>query len=392
MAREYADNSALPSGWRTRQPGMAIWILVGLLRGVLQAIFYSIWYIPRSSRQNPTWTYRQAFMSRVFECAFVVITDIGFAQSLTLSPGKLGDRWVLIDPGPAEAYHPDFSSKSIKPARIGGTWYPALPEKASLVGDEGLIVLAFHSGSLLWLTGRPDDSGPIAKMLNRKLGNNTFSFWVQYRLGGGNDPTPYPGAMQDAVTAYFYLVKKLGISPSRIVLAGDSTGSTIAVGLLRYLASIDTADHALAGLATPKACLLFSPSVEYSFEGDAEAIDSHRNIKTDYVDGKMLAWGARALAPPDSVRLDDPYLSPALHPFATPVPIFAQAGGAEVLCDTVRGFADRMSGIPTNKIEYLEVPGVPHDIYATGAILGWPKEQAEIHEAAAKFVHDLGAV
>lgn len=35
------------------------------------------------------------------------------------------------------------------------------------------------------------------------------------------------------LTAYIYLTDKLGISPSRIVLAGDSTGSTIAVALLR---------------------------------------------------------------------------------------------------------------------------------------------------------------
>ncbi|OQE37945.1 hypothetical protein PENCOP_c009G05378 [Penicillium coprophilum] len=387
MARSFADNEAIPAGWRTRQPGYAIWIIIAIFRSFLEAFFYSIYYIPSSFRQNPRWTYRQACMTRLLERVFHIITEIGFTQSLTLEPEKLGDRWVTIDPAPAAAYSGDFSSEIIKPETVGGTWYPELPSKQSLLEEQGLVVLSFHSGSLLWLTGRPEDSEPTATLLNNSMGKNARSFWLQYRLAGGNNPTPYPGAMQDAVTAYIYLTKEMGISPSRIVLAGDSTGSTIAVALLRYLVSTEKLqDHELAHLPPPKACLLFSPSVEYCFEGDTKAISANRNIKTDYVEARMMAWGARAIAPPETVRLDDPYISPALHPFATPVPIFVQAGGAEVLCDSVRGFSNVMSAIPGNRVEYLEIPDVPHDIYVAGTILGWPKEQEEIHEAAARFV------
>ena len=326
-------------------------------------------------------------MTQLFKGGFRIITEIGFTQSLSLESGKLGDRWVTIDPAPASAYCGDFTSDTIKPETVGGTWYPKLPSKQSLQEEQGLVVLSFHSGSLLWLTGRPQDSGPTATLLNNRLGENTRSFWLQYRLAGGSNPTPYPGAMQDAVTAYIYLTKEMGISPSRIILAGDSTGSTIAVALLRYLVSIkELQDHELAQLPPPKACLLFSPSVEYCFEGDPEAVSANRNIKTDYVEAGMMAWGARAIAPPETVRLDDPYISPALHPFATPVPIFIQAGGAEVLCDSVRGFFNAMSAIPGNVAEHFEVPDAPHDIYVAGALLGWPKEQEEIHEAAARFV------
>ena len=326
-------------------------------------------------------------MTRLFERSFHVVTEIGFTQSLSLKAGKLGNRWVTIDPAPDSAYRGSFTSSTIKPETVGGTWYPELPSKQSLLEEQGLVVLSFHGGSLLWLSGRPEDSGPVATLLNNKLGSNTRSFWLQYRLAGGNNPTPYPGAMQDAVTAYIYLTDEMGISPSRIVLAGDSTGSTIAVALLRYLTSIKgLEDHKLAELPLPKACLLFSPSVEYSFEGDPAAVNANRNIKTDYAFGSMMAWGARAIAPPETVRLDDPDISPALHPFATPVPIFVQAGGAEVLCDSCRGFADAMSAVPGNRVEYLEIPDVPHDVYVVGTLLGWPKQQIEVHEAAARFV------
>lgn len=100
----------------------------------------------------------------------------------------------------------------------------------------------------------------------------------------------------------------------------------------------------------------------------------------------MTAWGTAAFAPPDKVRLDDPYLSPTLHPFSAPVPIFVHAGGAEVIIDSIRGFADAMRQVAGIRIEYLETPNVPHDIYGGGHVAGWKKEQEDVVEAAAGFV------
>lgn len=382
---EYAEDNSVPCGWRTRQPGFTIWALLSIIRVSFLGFCYSIYYVPASLRQSPTWSYRQALRSRLLKVAFGVITELGFTQSLNMEAGYLGDRWVIMEPASEELYPRAFTSKIIKPERIGATWYPGPPPKTADPDDQGLIVLSFHSGSFLWFDGRPEDSGETANMLNSKLGPGTRSLWVQYRLAGGETPTPFPGPMQDAVTAYLYLVKDMGISPSRIILAGDSSGGTLAVALLRYLVSKDNLDAELNDLPHPKACLLFSPSVHYSFEGDSHAVHMHRNQKTDYCDGQMAAWGARAFAPPETVRLDDPYLSPALHPFATPVPIFAQVGGAEMLCDSVKKFADAMRTISSNRIEFLETPDVPHDIYVTGKLLGWPKEQEGVIDAAVNF-------
>ncbi|KAL3260874.1 hypothetical protein ABHI18_004214 [Aspergillus niger] len=404
MARALAENDAIPSDWRTRQPGWIIWLLISVIRVSLVSLVLGIYYTIPSFRQSPGWTYRQAFTTRLMKLAMTIIRELGYAQSLSLESDKLGNQWVLMNPAPEDSYRGAFTSDTIKPETIGGTWYPSPPSKSlppfididnddqeQEVDDEkSLVVLSFHGSAFLWLTGRPDDSGFTADLLNEKLGTGTRSLWVQYRLAGGNNPTPYPGPMQDAVTSYLYLVRELNISPSRIVLVGDSSGATMAMALLRHLASFQQeSGHELAELPPPRACLLFSPSVEYSFEGDSQAMNAHRNLRTDYCEGKMAAWGARAFAPPESVRLDDPYLSPALHPFATPVPIFAQVGGAEVLCDSVRGFADAMGAVPGNIVEYLEVPGLPHDIYMMGHILGWQEEQEEMIEAAARFVRGV---
>lgn len=388
MARELAEEDAIPNDWRTRQPGFAVWVVIAVPRVALSASFYSIYYIPSSQRQNRKWTYRQAFMTQVVKKTIGIITELGFTESVSLSAGKLGKRWVVIDPAEVNADYGLFLSNKVRPEKIGGSWYPD-PPPANQQDEKSLIILSFHSGSFLWLTGRPEDSGYTADLLNRKMSSSARSLWVQYRLAGGRDPTPYPGPMQDAVTAYVYLVKTLGISPRRIVLVGDSSGATIAMALLRYLAENVDDDDVLASLPPPKACLMFSPSVEYSFEGDSHALNSHRNHRTDYCEGRMMAWGTRAFAPPAYVRLDSPDLSPALHPFATPVPLFVQAGAAEVLCDSIKGFAKAMGAIPGNKVEYMEVPDVPHDIYIAGHILGWSKEQEEIIDAAANFVSRL---
>lgn len=195
MTRSCADPSAIPNDWRTRQPGFTIWILISIPRILLLTLFYTIYFIPRSLRQHARWTYRQAFMSLTIKFAFHIATKLGYSQFLNLEAGSLGDKWVLIDPikSADDEYYGPFRDVSVKPGRIGGTWYPDAPSKVS--GNDSLVVLSFHSGSFLWITGRPYDSGDTADVLNRKLGPNTRSLWIQYRLVGGRAPITYPGAM-----------------------------------------------------------------------------------------------------------------------------------------------------------------------------------------------------
>lgn len=47
--------------------------------------------------------------------------------------------------------------------------------------------------------------------------------------------------------------------------------------------------------AAPRACLLFSPSVEYPVEGDAHDMNTHRNSVTDYCERHMAAWGTACI-------------------------------------------------------------------------------------------------
>jgi acetyl esterase/lipase len=400
MAIQLADPTSIPHDWRTRQPGLALWLLIAIPRTLLVLLFYSIYYIPRCLRQNSHWTYRQAFLAQLVKTIFGgPVTECGYTQTLDLEAGDTGEQWVVLNlPSPNFYRGPFAGTSTVKPEVIGGTWYPGVPSTTTIANDESLVVLSFHSGSFLWSTGRPADSGFAAEMLIKALGGpGTCAFWPQYRLAGGagKDSATYPAPMQDAITAYIYLVRDMRISPRRIVLAGDSSGGTIAMALIRYLNSLAPGEAKegggfdLAALPPPRACLLFSPSLDYSLEGDVRTAVHSPNGKTDYTTGRMMAWGAAAFAPAQIIRLDNPYLSPALHPFATRVPLFVQAGGCEVLCDSIRGFAAAMRGVEGNRVEYLEVEGVPHDVYLVGAFLGWREEQRAVIDAAKNFVKTI---
>ncbi|KAJ5662642.1 Alpha/Beta hydrolase protein [Penicillium maclennaniae] len=369
MARVFAEEYATPSGWRTREPGFIIWAFISLLSVLLHIFFYSIYFLPGYLRPSGQWSYRQALTSQLMRVVLSVLADLGFKRPLSLEAHNQEEQWVVMEYGPAEAYQGPISSSFLRLERIGATWYPSTPPKApsgaaACIDDNGLIILCFHSG----------------------LGDDTRALWVQYRLAGDpKKPTPYPGPIQDALTAYLFLADEFGIPPHRIVLAGDCSGATLAVALLRYISSDAEKNGGLRGQnlpAPPKACLIFSPPVDYSAEGDSQGIDMHRNHKIDYVEGRTAAWGARSFAPPP-FRLDNPYLSSLASVRNAGTHLRA---GAEVLYETIRAFTEAMQTIPGNRVKYLEVSDAPHDIFMVGNILGWLKEAEGSVDAAAAFL------
>lgn len=341
-----------------------------------------------SWRPNRHWTYTQASLGSIIKHVSAIVTQLRIVDSLDLNAGKLGDRFIVIKPAPLIVYTDHLKSENVQPKSIGATWYPSVPDKQEL--KESKIVLWFHSGSFLYLTGMPNDSEMPAQSFNSALGPKTLSLWVQYRLAEcKNDPTPYPGQIQDALTSFLYLTNELDISPSKIIVGGDSSGATIAIGLIRYLHMYRN-DKTKMDLPSqfpslPHACIMLSPSVDYCTEADLEELSKHRNAKSDYVVPQMLAWGSHAFAPPP-IDLDSPFLSPSRHPFSTSVPIYVQSGGAEVLCDTIRTFVDSMQKIQGNKVEYFELPHAPHDVFAIGYYAGWKKEAKMICQEAARFL------
>jgi pimeloyl-ACP methyl ester carboxylesterase len=87
-----------------------------------------------------------------------------------------------------------------------------------------------------WLLFCPPAAGTIHGRLRgqleelRELGYNVFAF--DYRGFGRNDGRPTEsGLYEDAIAAYRHLTGDAGVPPSRVILAGRSLGSAVAVEL-----------------------------------------------------------------------------------------------------------------------------------------------------------------
>jgi acetyl esterase/lipase len=356
----------------TQQPFKTLWVIVAIILISIRMLFLSLYFLPKSLRPHPKWTYRQALSLEFIRSLFYHITLVRWTKALSLDPGAEKDRFVLVKPA-KDIYHGILDNPKVHPAVIGGTWYPASFQP----GDEQkTLILHFHGGSFLWSEGRDLDCGFAASTLLKHIPGKAF--FIQYRLA--SDPTsPFPAAVQDAVTAYQYLLDK-GIPASRIVISGDSAGGNIAIALLRYL-SIEKSK----AMPCPCALLLWSPSVDLCAQTNPYTIDLHRNYKTDYITGFTLVWGVEEYIP-RSMKSDSEYFSPLRHPFPTQPPIWVMVGGAEVLHDSIVGFVENMRNIKDNRVELYQVPHAPHDVFWMGNLLGWAMEASSASRAANDFL------
>ncbi|TVY83680.1 Esterase [Lachnellula suecica] len=345
---------AVFSGFRARQPGKTLWLLVAIVHLAFVLLSFSIYYLPIFTRSNAQWSYRNSLTNKLIKVALRHITYLKLLLPLSMEPGAEKEFFVLITPN-KKIYKGDLAGPVI-PGVIGATWYPQKPREGKEF--QKTAALHFHGGSFIFGSGRQAECAKAAALLTDSIVDSAI--FVQYRLAG--DPAcPFPAAIQDAVTAYSYLID-LGIPASQIIISGDSAGGNIAVALLRYI-SLEKGI-----LPSPGGCALWSPSIDLATQ-NPNGIDLHRNFKTDYLSGSTLAWGI-GLYIPKSMDLMGPWFSPLRHPFATKVPIWMMTGVAEVLTDTIVEFASRMKDIAGNRIGLYEVQNAPHDIFLVGDLMG----------------------
>jgi epsilon-lactone hydrolase len=121
------------------------------------------------------------------------------------------------------------------------------------VGSPGRTVLYFHGGG--YVTGSPPDRYlPLAAAV--ALAANAQVFVVDYRLA---PQTPFPGAFDDCLRAYHWLVTYNDSDPRTLALLGDSAGGNLAVAV--------TAAARDQRLALPDRIALLSPLADLTFSG-----------------------------------------------------------------------------------------------------------------------------
>ena len=200
----------------------------------------------------------------------------------------------------------------VVPARLGG-----VDGEWLVPADTGATILYYlHGGG--FVVGGP----PLYRRMVGTLAARTGAraFLPDYRLAPEH---PFPAAIDDCVAGYRALVGR-GVSPSDIVVAGDSAGGALALSMLVALRD--------AGDPLPAAAALLSPVTDLTLSGES--------MRTRVADEVLLApeWCH------DVARL---YLSGADARAASPLfaelrglpPLLVQVGTHELLLDDARRFA-----------------------------------------------------
>lgn len=327
-----------------------------------------------SWRPHSTWSAKQAFMTRLIYPILDVTSRVGITETLTLKNGKEGERFQVVKPSVLNVYQGPLASKTIKPATIGGTWFPAAPNNDI---TSKTVVLYLHGGAFIQGDGRDAQCGPIAEKLLKKGGADAV-FSVQYRLSGYKGLNPFPAALQDALSSYLYLLNDLHIPASQVVLAGDSAGANLATAFLRYFHEFGDAINT----PPPKCAVLLSTwcaPYEYDTTGNP-----HRG--TDFIPSSYPRWGAHTYGDGVPNAASDPYITPLGNPFPTPVPIFSNAGAAELFYERIVQWGDEMCGIEGNVVETNTEPAAVHDTFFVADALGFEKSAWEVATKIGEFV------
>ncbi|MFN3217407.1 MAG: alpha/beta hydrolase fold domain-containing protein [Acidimicrobiales bacterium] len=221
---------------------------------------------------------------------------------------------------------------------------------APIGGAQG-VVLHFHGGGMAMGTPEMNDHDNAA--LSARLRVAVVS--VGYRLAPEH---PYPAAIDDAVAVAAELQRGAAsrFGTSRLVIAGESAGATVAIGCLLRMRDADGIAAGWAG-----AVLTFGmydwgtgPSRRGIRASDAE----------DTLDPESLTRFADWYLPGRTeAERRDPEVSPASADLRGLPPTFMTVGTADHLLDDTLVLAAR-STAAGNEVELLVMPDAPHGFIA----------------------------
>lgn len=367
-------------GLLTSYPGKAIWVMTAALITLIKVPFLSLYYAFK--RPNAKWSIRQALMNSLMR-SFLYHTAVVYAKTpLKLDPGSEGDRFVEIPPVADTSAHVKgvLNDSTIRPRRIGGTWYPSPPSK----NYKGKVILHFHGGGYAIGEGRAGDAAYAGKTLTANTAA-PYALFVQYRLASNNDGR-FPAALQDALSSYIYLLSQ-GFPSSSIIISGDSAGGHVALCFIRYLST-----ESDVNIPSPKALLLWSPAIDLEAAKNPSTIDRSRYHSTDYLVGNFASWGATKFT--EGLDLSGSnaqlraYIVQLGYPFRCVCPVWICVGELEILGpEGLRLGEELREG--GSVVETYVVPEAPHDVMFVGNLLGFEKEAEEAVRVASRFLEGL---
>jgi acetyl esterase/lipase len=222
-------------------------------------------------------------------------------------------------------------------------------------------IVFFHGGG--WVAGSLETHDGLCRRLCNETGCRLIA--VDYRLAPEH---PFPYGLADAVTALKYITgnpKLFGIDPTRLGVAGDSAGGTIAASLCRI-----ARDAGGPGIAFQ---LLLCPILDVV--GEAA---SRRELSEGYfLDSETLARDLE-LYLPDGTERSDIRLSPlCAEEFANLPPAYIHTGQFDPFSDEGEAYAQRLGGfgVPVHGRAH---PGMIHYFYCMPRMIPYANEALRI--------------
>ena len=197
--------------------------------------------------------------------------------------------------------------------RFQGAWVMPKDERRSGV------VLYLHGGG--YTCGSLDYAKGFAATLASDCGVRVFC--AAYRLAPEN---PYPAAVEDALTAFDYLLKK-GYAPHQILLCGESAGGGLIYALSLQLKQL--------GRELPCGLIGISPWVDLT--GSGASYETNRDNDPSLTQ-ELLEFYAKCYTQDPT----DPLCSPVRGDLTGLPPSLLFAGGDEILLDDARALHDRL--------------------------------------------------
>ncbi len=211
----------------------------------------------------------------------------------------------------------DIEIHPFKLGAFGAEWVDA---QSDVSDAQSRVLLYLHGGA--YLVGSPITHRNITTRLAKYGGCRVLA--INYRK---SPQYPFPYALEDAVSAYRYLLAE-GYAPEHITIAGDSAG-----GNLTFLTTLALRDR---GLPLPAGIIGISPWTDLSSSGDSML--SHRGLDP-MLPARRIRHAAKLHA--NGIALDSPMLSPVFAELHGLPPILVHVGGSEVLLSDSLRFVDR---------------------------------------------------
>lgn len=182
------------------------------------------------------------------------------------------------------------------------------------------VILYLHGGA--YALGSVNTYRDLVGRLVKAAGLNALA--IDYRLAPEH---PHPAAVEDAVTAYCWLLEQ-GVTPAQIIIAGDSAGGGLALAVLLALRD--------GGQLVPAGAVCISPWTDLALTGGS--------MQEKAEDDRVLNPGSLAMFAAlyaDGQVLTAPLISPLYADLAGLPPLLIQVGTDEILLDDALRFAEK---------------------------------------------------